>query len=61
MSESNFSSSKNKEVCPEKISNISGNEAPKKLLIFSQKKAFLIFPETETSKKFFIIQEKELY
>ena len=33
---------------------------PKKFLIFSQKKAFLIFPETETSKNFFIFQETEL-
>ena len=33
----------------------------KKFLIFSQKKAFLIFPETETPKKFIIFQEKELY
>ena len=32
----------------------------KKFLIFSQKKAFLIFPETETPKKIIIFQEKEL-
>ena len=32
----------------------------KKIIIFSQKKAFLIFQETETPKKFFIFQEKEL-
>ena len=31
----------------------------KKVLIFSQKKAFLIFWETETSKKFLIFQETE--
>ena len=31
-----------------------------KFLIFSQKKAFLIFRETETPKKFFIFQETEL-
>ena len=32
----------------------------KKLLIFSQKKAFLIFLETDTPKKFLIFQETEL-
>ena len=32
----------------------------KKLLIFSQKKSFLIFQETETLKKFFIFQETKL-
>ena len=32
----------------------------KKFLIFSQKKAFLIFRETETPKKFLIFQEMEL-
>ena len=31
----------------------------KKILIFSQKRAFLIFQETETPKKFFIFQETE--
>ena len=35
-------------------------ETPKKCLIFSQKKAFLIFSETEIPKKFFIFQETEL-
>ena len=28
--------------------------------MFSQKKAFLIFQEMETSKKFFILEKKEL-
>ena len=28
--------------------------------MFSQKKAFLIFQETETPKKFFILEKKEL-
>ena len=32
-------------------------ETPKKFLIFSQNKAFLIFRETETPKKFFMFQE----
>ena len=32
----------------------------KKFLIFSQKKAFLIFQKTETPKKFLIFQETEL-
>ena len=32
----------------------------KKYLIFSQKKAFLIFWQTETTKKFLIFQEMEL-
>ena len=32
----------------------------KKFLIFSQKKDFLIFRETETPKKFLIFQEREL-
>ena len=32
----------------------------KKFLIISQKKAFLIFRERETSKKLFIFQETEL-
>ena len=31
----------------------------KKFLTFSQKKAFLIFRETETPKKFLTFQEKE--
>ena len=35
-------------------------ETPKKLLIFSQKKAFLIIQEAETSKKFVIFQEMVL-
>ena len=34
-------------------------EAPKKFLIFSQKKASLIFWELETPKKFFIFRETE--
>ena len=33
----------------------------KKFLIFSQKKAFLIFQETETPQQFFIFQETELF
>ena len=32
----------------------------KKFLIFSEKKAFLIFRHTETPKKFIIFQETEL-
>ena len=40
--------------------DISGTNI-KKFLIFSQKKAFLIFWDTETPKKFFIFQETELY
>ena len=32
----------------------------RKFLIFSQKKAFLIFQEIKTPKKFFIFQETEL-
>ena len=36
-------------------------EALKKFLIFSQKKAFLIFRETKNPKKLFIFQETELY
>ena len=32
---------------------------PKELLVFSQKKAVLIFLETETPKKLLIFQEKE--
>ena len=32
----------------------------KKFLIFSQKKAFLTFQETETPQKFLIFQETEL-
>ena len=43
-------SSKNKITHPEKW----------KFLIFSQKKAFLVFRETKTPKFFFIYQEKEL-
>ena len=34
-------------------------ETAKKILIFSQKKAVLLFWETETSKKFLIYQETE--
>ena len=34
-------------------------KTPKKLLRFSQKKAFLIFREMEAPKKFLIIQETE--
>ena len=33
---------------------------PPKKFILTRKKAFLRFPETETSKKIFIFQEKEL-
>ena len=32
----------------------------KKFLVFSQKKPFLIFRETETPKKFLIFKEREL-
>ena len=53
-------SSKNKKIHPEKISYTSGKGNPERLLIFSQKKAFLIFSETETLKKFFMFQEMEL-
>ena len=35
----------------ESCSYISGTEAPKKFLLFSQEKAFLIFQETENPKK----------
>ena len=31
----------------------------KRFLIYSQKKVFLIFPETETTKEFLIFQEPE--
>ena len=40
-----------KEVHSEKISYTSGKEAPKKFFVFSKKKAFLIFLETETPKR----------
>ena len=33
----------------------------KKFLIFSQKKTFLVFRETETPKKVFVFQETELF
>ena len=46
-----------KKVHVKKISYTSRNGALKKLLIFSQKKAFLIFRKTETRKQFFIFQE----
>ena len=39
------------------MSYTSGNRNPEKFLIFSQKKAFLIFQETETLKKLPIFQE----
>ena len=32
----------------------------KRILVFSRKKAFLIFRETETRKKLFVLQEKRL-
>ena len=35
-------------------------ETPKKLLIFSQKKAFLIFRKTETLTKIYLFKETEL-
>ena len=35
-------------------------EKPRKFLIFSQKKDFLIFQETKTPKRFFIFQEMKL-
>ena len=60
----------------EKASSVSGNgtfqstlrkflilqqaEVPTKFMIFSQKKAFLIFWKWETLKKFFIFQETKL-
>ena len=37
------------------------SSAIKKSVIFSQKKAFRTFRETETSKKFLIFQETELF
>ena len=37
------------------------NSNIKKLLIFSQKKAFLIFWETKTPKKILIFQETEVF
>ena len=43
--------------CPEEIYYASGNGNPKKILIFSQKKAALIFREKETLKKLLIFQE----
>ena len=53
-------SSKNKKSPPrEKFLILHETEAPKKLLIFSQKKAFLTFRETETLKKLLIFQETE--
>ena len=38
---------------------LQGMEAPKKFLIFSRKKAVLIFREKETLKKLFIFQETD--
>ena len=46
----------------ESCSYISGTEAPKKFILLSQEKAFLIFQETENpKKKFLIFQETELF
>ena len=42
------------------IKKFQETEAPEKILIFSQKKAFLIFQETESPKKNFTFQESEL-
>ena len=44
----------------EMLSKLRETKTLKKYLIFSQKKAFIIFHETETPKKFFIFQETEL-
>ena len=49
-----------KEFYPRKVSYISGNENPETFLIFSKKKAVLMFRETKNLKKRFIFQEKEL-
>ena len=43
-----------------KLSYTSENRSPKKIIIFSQEKDFLIFWKKETSKKFFTLQESEL-
>ena len=43
-----------------KLSYTSENRSPKKILIFSQEKDFLIFWKKETSKNFFTLQESEL-
>ena len=45
-----------RKIYPGKISYTSENGNSKKFLIFSQKKAFLIFQETETLKKLLIYQ-----
>ena len=45
---------------PRKFLILQETKAPRKRVIFSQKKAFLISQERKTSKKFFIYQETEL-
>ena len=45
---------------PKKVSIFCETKTPHTNFILSQEKSFLIFPETETLKKFFIFQEMEL-
>ena len=47
-------SSHNEKIHPKKISYTSRNRDPENFVIFSQKKAVLIFQKTENPKKFFI-------
>ena len=48
-----------KEIHTREISHILGNGNPKKLLVFSRKKAFIILQEMEALKKSLIFQETE--
>ena len=50
-----------KKIHPEKISYPSENGNPEKTFDILLKESFLIFRETETSKKFFIFQEKVVF
>ena len=52
---------KKKKTTQRKFTLLKETETSKKFIIFSQKKAVLIFQKTEVAKKLFIFQETELW
>ena len=60
ISGSNFSSSKNKKLCPKGISYISGKWNPEKFCYIFFKKSFSYFSWNGNLEKFFIFQERHI-
>ena len=50
-----------KNIHPRKIFYTSGNKTPKKVLVLSIKKAFLVFQETEIPKKFLYFRKRNYF